>query len=262
MEIANQFLNNAFQSLLGKRRRREAVNPVLFAERISFTPDPWQANVLESDKQKTILNCSRQSGKSTITAILAAHKVVFNPSSLVLIVCPSERQSSELLRKIREILLKTDLDFDRNSVLTIELENKSRVLALPSAESNLRGFSAPSLVVIDEASRCDDSLFYSLKPMLAVGNGQMILLSSPFGRRGFFYDVWTNGNEAEWQKIEITALDCPRITDDFLESEKASMPEFLYLQEYHCKFVDTDTQIFPSELIENSINPSLKAVAW
>jgi phage FluMu gp28-like protein len=144
--------------------------------------------------------------------------------------------------------------------LQVELSNGSRILALPSAEANLRGFSAPSMVIIDEASRCDDNLFYSLKPMMAVGNGKLILLSSPFGRRGFFFDVWTNGEN--WERFTVKATDCERITPEFLQSEKASMPEFIFRQEYLCEFTDSTSQIFPSELIESSINKELKAVVW
>ncbi len=258
--MTNELLTNAARSLINKIKRREAVSPLVFAERL-IDPDSWQKNVLLSDAKQLILNCSRQTGKSMITAFLASHTAIFTPGSLVLLVCPSERQSGELLRKIKDILANTpDVDFSRDAILQVELGNGSRILALPSAEANLRGFSAPSMVIIDEASRCDDALFYSLKPMMAVGRGKMVLLSSPFGRRGFFYETWTSGEN--WERFTVKATDCKRITPEFLQSEKKSMPEFVFEQEYMCAFVDSDTQIFSSELIENSINPSLKAVAW
>jgi hypothetical protein len=256
-------LSDAAKRLINKLRRREADNPLAFAERIGFSPDAWQSDVLLSDSKKLILNCSRQSGKSTTTAVLSSHKAIHKPDSLILIVCPSERQSGELLRKIKAVLSKTpDVGFDRNSTLTVEMSNGSRILALPSSEANIRTFSAVDLLILDEASRIDDAVFFAVRPMLAVSGGQQILLSTPNGKRGFFYETWTNGSETEWQKIEITALDCPRITDDFLESEKASMPLFLFEQEYFCKFTDKDTQIFPSEMIESAINTNLKAVYW
>jgi hypothetical protein len=259
----NQFLNDAARSLINKFRRREAVNPLAFAERIGFSPDAWQSDVLLSDSRKLILNCSRQSGKSTTTAILSSHKAIHKPESLILIVCPSERQSGELLRKIKTVLSKTpDVDFDRNSILTVEMSNGSRILALPSSEANIRTFSAVDLLILDEASRIDDAVYHAVRPMLAVSGGQQILLSTPNGKRGFFFDVWTNGSLSEWQKIEITALDCPRITNEFLESEKASMPLFLFEQEYFCKFTDSETQIFPSELIQAAIDHNLRAYSW
>jgi hypothetical protein len=258
--MTSELLTNAAQSLINKIRARESGSPLIFAERL-IVADKWQKSVLLSDAKQIILNCSRQTGKSTITAFLAAHTAIFTPESLVLLVCPSERQSGELLRKIKDILANTPgIDFSRDAILQVELGNGSRILALPSAEANLRGFSAPAMVCIDEASRCDDALFYSLKPLMAIGRGKMILLSSPFGRRGFFYNVWENGEN--WKRFTVKATDCPRISKEFLDAEKNSMPEFIFRQEYLCEFIDNETQIFPSELIENSINPSLKAFAW
>jgi hypothetical protein len=258
--MTNELLINAARSLINRIKRREAVSPLVFAKRL-IEPDLWQEKVLLSDAKQLILNCSRQTGKSTITAFLASHTAIFTPESLVLLVCPSERQSAELLRKVKAILAQTPgIDYSRDSVLTVELANGSRVIALPSAESNLRGFSAPEMIIVDEASRCDDALFYGLKPMLATNQGKLILLSSPFGRRGFFFDVWTNGEN--WERFTVKATDCERITPEFLASEKASMPSFIYEQEYFCAFTDSDTQIFPSELIQSSINKELKAVVW
>lgn len=261
MSLTNNLLADSVQSLIGRIRRKEAENPILFSERIAFKLDNWQSDVLASVSKKIILNNSRQSGKSAVVALLACHKAINKAGSLILIVCPSERQSGELLRKIKGYLAKADVEFNRDSILTVELSNGSRILALPSSESNIRTFSAVDLLVLDEASRIDDIVYFAVKPMLAVSKGAQILLSTPNGKRGFFYETWVNGNN-EWQKIEITANDCPRITPEFLASEKLSMPEFLYLQEYFCQFTDTDTQIFPSALIEAAINPNLKAIAW
>lgn len=259
--LTNQILSDATRNLLNRFKRREATNPVLFAERIGFSPDAWQSDVLLSQTKQLILNCSRQVGKSATTAVLAAHRAIYMPNSLILIVCPTERQSGELLRKVKNILSTiVDIDYSRDSVLTVELGNGSRVLALPSSESNIRSFSAVDLLLIDEASRCADDVYFAVRPMLAVSGGQIVLLSSPFGRRGFFYDVWTNGEN--WERFTVQATDCERITPEFLESEKNSMPEFVFRQEYFCEFTDSETQIFPSEMIEAAINPGLKAVVW
>jgi hypothetical protein len=58
------------------------------ARRSGIAPDPWQADLLDSRARQVLLNCSRQSGKSTITAILAAHQAL-TPGSLILILPPS-----------------------------------------------------------------------------------------------------------------------------------------------------------------------------
>jgi hypothetical protein len=65
--------------------------------------------------------------------------------------------------------------------LTLELVNGSRIVSLPENESGIRGFSGVNLLVIDEAARVDDSLYRSVRPMLAVSGGRLVALSTPFG---------------------------------------------------------------------------------
>jgi hypothetical protein len=259
--LTEQILSDAARNLIQKIRQNEAENAVLFAKRIGFSADVWQADVLLSDERQLILNCSRQVGKSTTTAVLAAHTAIYKPESLILIVCPTERQSSELLRKIKSILAQMPgIDFSRDSILQIEMSNDSRILALPSSESNIRSYSAVDLLIVDEASRCIDEVYFAVRPMLAVSGGRIVLLSSPFGRRGFFYDVWANGEG--WERFTVKATDCERITPEFLASEKASMPEFIFRQEYFCEFTDRETQVFSSDDIENALDDSLKFIEW
>ena len=57
--------------LIAEQMRRDMVaDPVVFARRLGFQPDPWQKRLLRSKSKRTLLNCSRQVGKSTITSIL------------------------------------------------------------------------------------------------------------------------------------------------------------------------------------------------
>ncbi len=51
-----------------------ALDPVVFARHAGIAPDPWQADVLRSGHRQLLLNCSRQSGKSTTTAIIGLHR--------------------------------------------------------------------------------------------------------------------------------------------------------------------------------------------
>ena len=73
---------------------RAAISPAVFArERLNFSPDPWQADVLETASKRLILCCSRQAGKSTVSSVLAIHTALYRPGSLVVMVSPSQRQS-------------------------------------------------------------------------------------------------------------------------------------------------------------------------
>src|SRR5688572_14639059 len=71
----------------------ERLSPVDLAIACGFKPDPWQRDLLEAKDQQVILNCSRQSGKSTVAALIATHGCIYSPDSLVLVLAPSQRQS-------------------------------------------------------------------------------------------------------------------------------------------------------------------------
>jgi hypothetical protein len=236
-----------------------ALDPVRLAERAGIVPDDWQTDLLRSDARQAILLCSRQSGKSTCTAILAAHQAAFVPGSLTLIVSPSLRQSGELYLKVRNVLAALgDVvpPAPQKNATTLRLANGSRVVSLPGTEKTVRGFSAPDLVIEDEASRVDDAMFSALRPMLAVSGGKFVLLSSPFGRRGHFHDMWERGGPG-WKRVKVTARDCPRIDPDWLEQERLAIGSWFWEQEYMCVFKDAQDQFFRSEDIDAMEDPSI-----
>ena len=76
-----------------------------------------------------------------------------------------------------------------------------------------------SILVIDEAARVPDELYRAVRPMMAVWQGRLICLSTPYGRRGFFHDCWANGGD-DWARIEVPAERVGRITQAFLEQER------------------------------------------
>jgi hypothetical protein len=239
-----------------------AMDPALFAEAaLGFHPDPWQRRVLQWTGKRVLLNCSRQSGKTTTTSILALHQALFTPGSLVLLVSPSVRQSGEIFRKTSGFLDKLPNQPRKveDNRLALQFENGSRILALPGREQTVRGFSSPALIIEDEAARVDDMLYRAaLRPMLSVSHGKLVLMSTPFGRRGHFYEEWTQG--AGWERVQVAATDCPRIRPDFLEEERKSLGTRLFSQEFECKFVDTNDQVFAHDIVMRAISSDVKAL--
>lgn len=251
-------LHSEIQAVIERRER--FVSAAEFAEQL-IKLDEWQRRVLQSRSNRIILNCCRQAGKTTVAALMALHRVLYFPGSLVLIVSPSLRQSSEMFRRVMHYYnMLPDADSlsspERESALRVEFSNGSRVLSLPGQESTLRGYSSVDLLIADEAARIPDELYYSVRPMLAVSGGRLIVISTPYGKRGFFYDIWTN--DKGWEKIMITADDCPRIPREFLQEEKASMPTHWFLQEYYCQFIDTEYSVFPADFVRQLISADVE----
>ena len=188
-----------------------ALDPVRFArEALGFHPDSSQARVLRSHKLRLLLNCTRQWGKSTTAAALALHRALYYPNSLILLVSPSQRQSSELFRKVAAFLNQLAIKPVKveDNQFSLQLANGSRIVALPGKEATVRGFSGVSLIIEDEASRVDDLLYRSMRPMLAVSGGRLILMSTPFGKRGHFFEEWTEGGSS-WERIEVQSHRLP-----------------------------------------------------
>jgi hypothetical protein len=219
--------------------RKAAGDPVAFAGLLGMTPDPWQERLLRA-QGNVLLNCSRQAGKSTGASLLVVHRAVTMPKHLALLISPSERQSKELFRKVRTFLDRVPggVKFVEDNVLSCELANGSRIVSLPSSESTIRGYSAVNTLVEDEAAFVDDALNVAVRPMLAVSGGQMILMSTPNGRRGHFYDAWSG--PAAWHREKVTCWEVPRIPKAFLDEEKRVLGE-MFRQEYECEFVNALT---------------------
>jgi len=231
-------------------------------EILDFRPDLWARSVMMSSAQYVIENVSRQAGKSTCSAAMAVHQAVFFPGSLVLVVSPTLRQSGELQRKAMRFYDLVDPEHKalvEDAKLSIQLTNGSRIIALPGQEDNLRGYSAPALIIEDEASRVSDVLHVAIRPMLATNRGRLILLSTPNGRIGHFYKIWTEGG-AEWLKIRVPANEISRISQEFLENERLNMTESQFLQEYFCEFQDAEGSVFSSDLFKNLANPAISVM--
>jgi len=225
---------------------------------LGFEADAKQAVVLESDPHRLLLCCSRQWGKSTTAAVLVALRVLREPGALVVIVSPTLRQTAELVLKVRGFVERV-VKLKGRGKLTLELPNGARVLGLPGNECHVRGFSAPTLVVIDEAARVGDLLYKSLRPMLARG-GDLALLSTPFGERGFFWKEWARGGEL-WTRVSVKATECERIPESFLEEERRVQGEDWFRQEYLCEFVGMDSQVFRQEWFERAEASGLNVAA-
>ena len=223
-----------------------ALDPSAILVARGLAPDPWQRDFLFARDRQVLLNCSRQSGKSTVVSALALHAALFTPGGLILLLSPSQRQSAEIFRKVHDayVALKRPIPAVYESQLRLELANGARVLCLPGREETIRSFGGVTLLVLDEAARIPDRLYRSVRPMLAVSRGRLVALSTPFGQRGWFYEEWKGAGP--WKRVEVTWRDCPRITADFIAEETRSMGAAWVAQEYECSFTSREGLVYPN----------------
>jgi Terminase large subunit, T4likevirus-type, N-terminal len=246
----------ALETALGIRPPLEALptDPACLFDASDRTADRWQRAVLEGDALRLLLCCCRQSGKSTVAAALALKVALTEPPALILLLSPTLRQSGELFRdKVLPQWRALGMpERDRPPTqLELILANGSRIISLPGEEGTVRGFSGVALLVIDEAARVEDDLYRAVRPMLAVSGGRLVALSTPFGRRGWFAQEWHGAGA--WERVRITADQCPRISSAFLADERRALGPDWFDQEYRCLFREGGTvPLFPGDWLDRA----------
>jgi len=247
--------------------------------------DLWQQKALEHQGNMA-LRCGRQVGKSTVVSIKAHDFAAEHENSTVLCISASQRQSSYIFEKIRGIFdteddknLEAAISLfkgsksrnptfkemkkirDSSSVYDVPptqtkliLKNKSRIYSLPAGRTGflIKGLTIDVLIA-DEAAYIAELVWNAVLPMLAVsrkarGFGWVILLSTPFGKGGYFYNAC---HDDEFLHIRVTSEQCPRIDKAFLLKERDRMTKAEYAQEYLADFIDEWNQFFPTQLIRD-----------
>lgn len=230
-----------------------SVDPVAFAQSLGITPDPWQANVLRSPHKRIQILASRQSGKSLVCGIYALWFALNHQKATVLIISPSLRQSQLMMRNILDWFGELEVSSEVESALSLRVATtKSVIVALPGIEKTIRGYRA-DCIIFDESALIDDDTYRAVRPMAAVSDAKIFAIGTPHGKRGWFYQAYTESDE--FYKVKVTAAECPRLASrpEYLAQERRTLGQFWYEQEFECVFHQAEASIFRLELIEASI---------
>lgn len=243
---------------------------VLFAtEVLGVRLETKQAELLKlasgPQGKRVIFNCSRQWGKSTVGSILATHTALFQNESEVVVVSPALKQSGLFLKKVRKHMQTMGITprGDGANQQSAVFPNGSRIVGLPADEDTGRGFSSVALLLVDEASRVSDEVYFSMKPSTISSHGGLWLMSTPNGQRGFFYKAWREAGI--WTRVKGPATECPRFSAAQLEEDLRAMGERWFRQEYLCEFGDYEQSAFRREAIERAMRADLAPLdlkAW
>jgi len=236
-----------------------ALDPCILARDCGIETDAIQAQLLTTTSRKMLVNCCRQFGKSTIAALGACWEALYAAPAMVVVISPSQPQSTELFKKIHGFwqMLPGAPAAEQESLTRMQLANGSRIISLPGSEKTVRGYSAATLVIMDEAARVPDELLAAVRPMLAVKEGRFIALTTPAGRRGWFYEAWEHGDG--WERISVKGVDCPRISKEFLAEEMQALGPMRFSEQYECAFIDQNTSVFSTALIEQALRDDFAA---
>jgi len=226
-------------------------------KKIRIKWDSWQQAVLDAVGNVSIRS-GRQVGKSEVIGEKAVQFALANKGTTTLIIAASQRQSSLLFEKIRGNLdFMKDVYKERPTLTRILLKNGSRIYSLPAGRTGyfIRGFTI-DLLIADEAAYIPETVWNAVIPMIAVSRklrklGLLVLLSTPFGKGGFFYDSFT---DKDFKSFHVSSEDCIRIPAEFLRKERARMTKAEYRQEYLGEFTEEYNQFFPTDLIKSCMS--------
>jgi hypothetical protein len=211
------------------------LDPVTWVrEVLGVEPTAWQAEFLRAPLGSSLLALTaRQVGKTTAAAWAMAHTALYVPNSLSVVGCPALRQSGEAVRRVRGIVVKTAAKLKIDNVYGLELDNGSRVLALPSSDDSVRGLTVDGWIIADEAARLSNELIAALRPMRArQPKARLAMLSTAWSRTDPFWTAWA-GDEPSWIRLKATAdIDATPFAEGFLERERRALGEDDFKREY------------------------------
>ncbi|MFN0106214.1 MAG: terminase large subunit domain-containing protein, partial [Bryobacteraceae bacterium] len=228
-------------------------------QNFGFTADPLQAQIMTDDSGQTLVLGARQTGKSTAAALKVLHTAIQNPGQIILLAAPSNRQSGYILDTARAAAMQIYGQKAKPIAEGFELPNQTQVIGLPDSEPTIRGYSNPFLIVVDEAAFVDDNIYKALLPAQASGRTNLLVMSTPNGQQGFFYEQWEN-QSADWTRIKIDVSDCPRITPEFLSRARLTLGHESFSQEFQCKFLLAPGAIFTREMVLQCIKPNVESL--
>ena len=215
------------------------------------TLDEWQKKVLET-KGNIVLRSGRQVGKSAVISIKVGDYALKNSGKNVMVIAKTERQARLLFTKIKNYInnknrMMIKMGIERPTNQRMQLKNETTIYCLPAGDNGwgIMGYTI-DLLVADEAAFIPEEVWNSVIPTLTVTKGNIILLSTPFQREGYYYDCF---DDPTFTTFHQSSEDSPRKDDAFLSQQKKRFTRAQYAQMYLGEFLEGTNRFFPEDLI-------------
>ncbi len=212
---------------------------------------PTQRQWLLSEASVKAAACGRRWGKTEAQAVDAATFALLFGGSEQMVVAPTYDQASLIARGVERLLLSSpttrSLTQARKTPYPLITVGASRIAARTADEDGraLRGHRADR-VIVDEAAFVRDSVITEvIQPMLADSDGQLILISTPYGRN-LFWKLWSQGGSGgRTESFRFPSSANPHISRRYIDEQRSELPERAFQAEYLAEFVDDQACAFP-----------------
>ena len=198
-----------------------------------------------------VVKSKRQVGKSyLIEQELLRHAINYDNSVSICLSITFQncrKMFGEINEGIRDsgVLGKAD-----NQAMEMSFRNGSKIL-FKSAEQRerLRGYSVKNggILCIDEAAYLSDDVFGIVSPWCDVSNANILMVSTPRLKQGFFYEYYKEGFEGSnsVKTFDINDYDTSfLLSSDKLDLYRRLMPQSQFQSEYLGMFVDDLGSVF------------------
>ena len=256
-------------------------------------PHPSQKEWLLDEHPVKVAACGRRWGKTESAAVDIATYAITNPGSVQMIVAPTYDQSKLISGTVERMLLRSpDI---RQFVQVVKTPypdiryKTSRIMARTADDDgrNLRGHSADRVIVDEAAFVRDEVIEEVIGPMLADRNGQLVMISTPFGKNHFYRTFvqgmadgsWTMA-DGSWSMADgagksnhddigvhprSSAADSrirsfrfpswanPHISREYIEHQRTVLTDRQFRVEYEAEFVDDTNAVFPWADVQGAI---------
>lgn len=212
-------------------------------------------DMVHDEKNKTIVLCfSRQSGKSTLAEILLIENLC-KKNKFSAYISPTFALGRKIYKELTSLLEPTAIIKKANSsTLTIETIYGSTLQFFSAdAYQGIRGFTVSGILIIDEAAYISETMpngenFWGniVMPITKARNPKVVLISTPCGMNGFFFDYYTRAVANEEGIVQLTRdiYADELVTKEQIEEIKKSIPPKAFAQEFECTFLASSLTFF------------------
>ena len=223
---------------------------------INLTKKQKEAYDLLHDKETKVLvaRWSRQSGKS-VFAEIALIESMCKSLTFNAYISPTYSQGRKVYKEITQLLENTGVIKKANaSTLTIQtIFNSYLQFFTMESPTAIRGYTISGLLVLDEASFFPDVLTDGSEPWSSVimpitkaRKPKILVISTPKGKRGMFYDMYMKavGGEKGYREISATIYDDDLVSEEEIEDIKKSVSPIGFQEEFLVEFLDSSLTFF------------------
>jgi len=210
----------------------------------------------QRDCKFLVARWSRQCGKTVFAEIMMIEYLCV-PHTFNAYISPTFAQGKKVFAELTQLLEGTGIVKKANAA-DLKIESVyGATLKFFSMESptSIRGNTVSGILVMDEAaffptqlSTGEDPYYNVIFPIIKARKPKVLVISTPNGRQGMYYDLYLKAfnEEKGYHQLTATIYDDDLITKEEIEELKRGYPPLAFKQEFEVEFLDNALTVFPN----------------